>query len=245
MGSVKGSKSYEMVVVTNRPIFRVMATTLLICGVCLFGMFTYYEGKERGMAIRAGWLVEHNQLREELLAASKQIKLMQKEVATLRVGSAIDEKANAEIRDTVELQQESIAELKEEISFYKGVMAPGSDQKGLRVESFDVSIPDASNKVEYSLLLTQVVENHELVQGKVEVSVSGMMGRNEEILALNKLDDDKVHPVSFRFRYFQNINGEMVIPKGFEPQKVQIVAQTSGRKSQRLERSFTWPLNGG
>ena len=145
------------------------------------------------------------QLREELLAASEQIKLMRKEVATLRVGSAIDEKANAEIRDTVELQQKSIADLKEEISFYKGVMAPGSDQKGLRVESFDVSIPDASNKVEYSLLLTQVVENHELVQGKVEVSVSGMMGRTEEILALNKLDDDKAHPVSFRFRYFQNI----------------------------------------
>ena len=245
MASVKGSKRYEMVVVPNRPIFRVMAMTLSICGVCLFGMFTYYEGKERGMAIRAGWLVEHNQLREELLAASEQIKSMQKEVATLRVGSAIDEKANAKIRDTVELQQESIAELKEEISFYKGVMAPSSDKKGLRVENFDVSIPDSNNKVEYSLLLTQVVENHEFVKGRVEVSVSGMIGRTEEIFALNELDEDKAHPVSFRFRYFQNINGEMVIPKGFEPQKVLIVAQTSGRKSQRLERSFTWPLNGG
>ena len=96
------------------------------------------------------WLVEQYQLQEELRAAGEQIKLMQKEVATLRVGSAIDEKANAKIRDTVELQQESIAELKEEISFYKGVMAPSSDKKGLRVENFDVSIPDSNNKVEYS-----------------------------------------------------------------------------------------------
>ena len=76
------------------------------------------------------------------------------------------------------------------------------------------------------------------------MSVSGMIGRTEEIFALNELDEDKAHPVSFRFRYFQNIDGEMLIPKGFEPQ-VLIVAQTSGRKSQRLERSFTWPLNGG
>ena len=89
------------------------------------------------------------------------------------------------------------------------------------------------------------MENHEFVRGRVEVSVSGMIGRTKEIFALNELDEDKAHPVSFRFRYFQNINGEMVIPKEFEPQKVLIVAQTSGRKSQRLERSFTWPLNGG
>ena len=70
-------------------------------------------------------------------------------------------------------------------------MAPSSD-KGLKskIRCLDSRLKQQSGVF---LLLTQVVENHEFVQGRVEVSVSGMIGRTR-IFALNELDEDKAHP---------------------------------------------------
>jgi len=59
---------------------------------------------------------------------------------------------------------------------------------------------------------------------------------------LSELDTEKQEAIRFRFRYFQNINGELVLPDGFEPREVMIVAQSSGNNAQRLEKRFEWRL---
>jgi hypothetical protein len=169
---------------------------------------------------------------------------MRQKIADLEVGGAIDDKANEEVRLTIEALQNQIAGQNEEINFYKGVMLPNVANKGLRIERLDVT-PNASGRVKYSLLLTQIVDKHDYVQGGVEILIRGQDGALEKSLQLSELDQEKQDAVRFRFRYFQNINGEMVIPDGFLPREVMIVAQSSGRNGQRLEKTFDWPLNGG
>jgi len=55
---------------------------------------------------------------------------------------------------------------------------------------------------------------------------------------------DKAEAIKFRFRYFQNIIGELQLPEGFVPREVMVVAQSSGLNAQRLEKTFDWPLTG-
>ena len=93
-------------------------------------------------------------------------------------------------------------------------------------------------------MLTQVVDEHEWLQGEVKISVRGQHGIEEKRLVLSELDKEKSDAVRFRFRYFQNINGRMTFPDGFEPREVMIVAQSSGGK-QQLKKGFDWPLSGG
>jgi hypothetical protein len=169
---------------------------------------------------------------------------MRQEIADLKVGGEIDDKANEEVRHTIESLQDDIAELNEEISFYKGVMLPNVANKGLRIERLDVS-SSVPGRVKYSLMLTQVVDKHDYVQGGVQISVHGQDGDNEKSFKLSELDQEKSEAIRFRFRYFQNINGELLLPEGFEPREVMIVAQSSGSNGQRLEKKFDWPLNGG
>ena len=78
----------------------------------------------------------------------------------------------------------------------------------------------------------------------MKIAVRGQDGAEEKSLVLSELDKGKSDVVRFRFRYFQNINGRMVLPAGFEPREVMIVAQASGGK-QQLKKDFNWPLNGG
>ena len=185
----------------------------------------------------------HMEILEELIRSNSLIDEMRQEVAVLKVGGVIDDKANEEVRQTIESLQQVNAELNEEVSFYKGVMAPNFAKKGLRIEKLDMAA-DSERSVKYSLLLTQVVDTHHWLQGEVEISVRGQYGIEEKSLVLSELDKEKADVVRFRFRYFQNINGKMTFPKGFEPREVMIVAQSSGGK-QRLEKGFDWPLSGG
>jgi hypothetical protein len=52
-------------------------------------------------------------------------------------------------------------------------------------------------------------------------------------------------PIRFRFRYFQNIDGELTIPSDFTPMEIMVVANATGANKRRLERRFDWQLAGG
>jgi hypothetical protein len=46
--------------------------------------------------------------------------------------------------------------------------------------------------------------------------------------------------VRFRFRFFQNVAGQLQLPEDFEPEKVQVILQSTGRKAMRIEQEFDW-----
>ena len=215
-----------------------------LAAMATFSWLTYERGKNEGLALKVEVVRERDLINRQLRESRKMIDEMRQEVADLKVGGVIDDKATEEVRQTIESLQGQIAQLNEEISFYKGVMLPNVANKGLRIERLDVT-PNAPGRVKYSLLLTQIVDKHDYVQGGVEITLRGQEGDNERKLLLSQLDREKPDAIKFRFRYFQNINGEMVLPDGFQPREVMIVAQSSGRNAQRLEKTFDWPLNGG
>ena len=243
MATVKGSKQYQMVVVPHRPIYRAMTFIAFLAMLGFFCGLVFHYGKTQGMALKVTWIKERDDIQHELGRANDLIDKMRQELAVLKVSGVIDDKANQEIRLTIEGLQELNAQLNEEVTFYKGVMAPNFEKKGLRIEKLDITA-DSARSVKYSLLLTQVVDEHDWLQGQVEISVRGQLGVEEKRFALSELDQEKSDTVRFRFRYFQNINGRMTLPYGFEPLEIMVVAQSSGGV-QRLEKDFDWSLNGG
>jgi hypothetical protein len=244
MPAVKGSKQRQMVVVPHRPVYRLMIFMGFVAFTLVFSWFSYEYGKYEGTELKVEVIRERDQISEQLSDSQGLIAAMRQEIADLKIGGQIDEKANEEVRYTIESLQDEIAQLNEEINFYKGVMIPNVGNKGLRIERLDMS-SNIAGRIKYSLLLTQVVDKHDYVQGNVVVSVHGQAGEEEKTYQLNELDSEQQASVRFRFRYFQNISGEMVLPQGFVPREILIVARSTGSNSQRLERSFDWSLNGG
>lgn len=244
MVAVKGTKQYQMVVVPHRPLLRFMIFMVFVALVLLFSWFTYEYGKYEGTELKVEVVRERDQISRQLADSQALIGAMRQEIADLKIGGQIDEKANEEVRHSIEGLQDQIAELNEEINFYKGVMIPNVGNKGLRIERLDMT-STVPGRIKYALLLTQVVDKHDYVQGGVQIALRGRTGEEDRTLTLSELDQEKQDSVRFRFRYFQNINGEISLPEGFEPREVVIVAQSSGNNTQRLERSFDWSLNGG
>ena len=241
MATVKGSKLHHMVVVPYRPLYKVMIFIVFLFAMAVFGWLTYEFGNNQGLELKVEVVREKDLISKELGEGRGLINEMRQEIADLTVGGEIDNQANEEVRHTIENQQNLLAAQNEEISFYKGVMLPNVANKGLRIERLDVS-SNVPGRVRYSLLLTQVVDKHDYVQGWVRISLLGQNGGQEETIQVSESGRDEAEAIRFRFRYFQNIMVEQQLPDGFVPQEVMVVAQSSGLNAQRLEKTFDWSL---
>ena len=240
MAAVKGSKQYDMVVVPHRPVFKALKMLFALGLVGFSGWFCFEYGKNQGLALKVQVVKERDLIEQELARSVALINSMEQEIADLQVGEVIDTEANEQVRITNEALQGQIARLTEEINFYKGIMVPNAAEKGLRIERVNIS-PYAGSKARYSILLTQVVDKHNFVQGNVEISIEGMKDSEQMTYRLSELDNEKQDSVRFRFRYFQEIKGEFVIPSGFLPSELKVIALSAGSGSRKIERSFSWP----
>lgn len=245
MAAVRGSKQYQMVVVPHRPIYKTGILLLFVLAMMAFSYLTYEFGMGEGLTLKVEVVKEKDLIKAQLSESTSTVNRMRQEIASLKLGGEVDSRATEEVWQTVESLQDEIALLNEEIKFYKGVMVPNAEEKGLRIERLDVKNTADSHKFIYSLLLTQVVDKHDFIQGGVEISVLGKEGDIDLRLKLSELNTAQEDLIGFRFRYFQNINGELSVPAGFEPREVMVVARSSGRNAQRLEKKFNWPLSGG
>lgn len=243
MAVVKGSKLHRMVVVPYRPLYKTMIFIVFLFAMAVFGWLIYEYGNNQGLELKVEVVREKDLISKELKEARALISEMRQEIADLTVGGEIDNQANEEVRQTIENQQNLLAAQNEEISFYKGVMLPNVANTGLRIERLDVS-SNAPGRVRCSLLLTQVVDKRDYVQGWVKISLLGQNGGQEETVQVSELGRDEAEEIKFRFRYFQDIVGELQLPEGFIPREVMVVAQSSGLNAQRLEKTFDWPLRG-
>ncbi|MBQ76673.1 MAG: hypothetical protein CMQ20_16835 [Gammaproteobacteria bacterium] len=237
-----------MVVVPHRPLYKAWIFCLFLVAMVAFSLLTYEYGMNQGLETKVEVLKEKEEIQTQLEDSRRQMTEMRQELADLKLGGEIDTRANEEVRQTVEGLQDQIAGFREEIRFYKGVMLPNVEEKGLRIERLNVENTGEPNKYKYSLLLTQVVDKHDFVQGGVEIALLGSEGSSEKQLALSELsemNEEKLARIRFRFRYFQNIDGELSVPVGFKPREIMIIAKSSGRNGQRLEKKFAWQLNGG
>lgn len=138
-------------------------------------------------------------------------------------------------------KQRRIAELETELALFRSIMAPEDSQRqGLIIEKFELE-PLQSSRYRYKIVLIQVEDIRSLIAGEFSAYVIGRSADGTQTLSFSELDQALSEAGKpFRFRYFQSFTGELSLPDGFSPDYVQIVAQTKGRQSVKVERQFEW-----
>lgn len=240
MAAVKGSKQRKMIVVPyHGPLYKVSVISVFLATLSVIGWCVYEFGMTRGMNLETKVVREHAEFKSGLAEAMVINDDMRHEIANLKLGKEVDSKALEEVRQRIKELQNQIAQLDEELLFHKVVLLQDAGDHGLRIRSLDVDAT-APNRYSYSLLLTQVSDEYDYIQGDVEINLRGLEGQEEKALPLRELDNNQEEQINFRFKYFQNIDGELALPQEFEPREFIVVAQSSGQNAQRLEKRFNW-----
>lgn len=218
---------------------------MLRIGILLFVVLActaaYFYGYNRGVFINGDARSERDQLMAQAEDMGRQINVLQQDLINSEQASAVDRQALDEVQGTIINLRETIAQLEEDVLFYKQIMSPENNETGLMIGQLDLLSTEDVSRIRYRLELRQVGNNDNLVSGYANVNILGTRDRQEISMPLRSIavDEDQLD-IKLQFRYFQNIQGEMVLPEGFEPLGVQILAVDEGNNAKTVQKSFAW-----
>lgn len=244
--TVKGSPKTRFVIKQDRSARNWLLIGLIVSVFLLLIGLTYRLGQE--MAVRG--VFEKDRERSALLMrledTEKKYADLNTTVLVFEQDSAVNRQANEQVRVENKRLREKITELEEAVAFYRGVMSPSKNVRGLRIAKLSLNSINNDRRYRYKFVLTQVAENSRYIEGKAAFNVIGIQGGMVKSLSHQQLISDQENTtIKFRFRYFQDFEGEISLPEGFTPERVEIIAESKGKGAVSLEESFNWSIEEG
>ncbi len=231
----------EYVVIRHRPGYRLRRTLILLAFSITAAVLGYATGMAQGGFRYSIAEESRDRLEKQVEQLRDQNREASQQLVNLERGRTIDAQALNQARRTIVSLETQIASLKADLTFYKNIMAPSETSKGLQVDRLAMQSARQDGAYNFKLVLTQIGDNKSYISGVVAVNVIGIRNEAKEVIALRDLSDDIDDlGVRFRFRYFQDIEGLLRVPDGFEPLELQVVARAEGSKSSQAERTFDW-----
>lgn len=160
------------------------------------------------------------------------------EIARLRTTVEVDMEAQRRLTEDLQASASEVAELNEELAFYRRIMAPADGQDGLRVQAFEVSPGAEKGLYRVKLVLVQARQRDARTSGEFDVELRGIRAGQEARLTLA---DVAPGSHAFDFRYFQDIDLELAVPVDFRPETAMVVLTPKGRNAVPVSASFAWP----
>jgi len=188
---------------------------------------------------------ERRQLARQVAELSDARAELERKVAMLERSRRVDEAAYGEIRSDRARLEAEIRRLREDLAFYRGVMSPAQARSGLGVQDFRVQRSgDGERRYHFRMLLTQSRRHDRLARGQLYLNVEGERDGVTERLSLRQASPEETAAIGYRFRYFQEIEGDLVLPEGFRPLRVVVKLVPSAKKTVPVEWTFDWPVVG-
>jgi hypothetical protein len=159
--------------------------------------------------------------REAKAVQSELTSLRQRE-STLARSDQISRAANAEVQDALAERDEEIAALRADIAFYERLVGSTSQRKGLTVHVAEFA-PEAGGTWRYQIMLTQTMNRGAISQGQMRFTVEGVRAGKLAAVQWDELHQQRSAPAqTYSFRYFQQLDGNVMLPPGFTPQRVKV-----------------------
>jgi len=235
------TKKTTQLIIKQRSPLRTWLVTLgygalaVVCGYVLYGY-----GEHRSGFNNAELKAEISRFEERLAQVSAENAQLRGEVALKERGRQVEQQAYVEVDATLKNLQQEILELKEQVEFYRGIVSPTESENGISIQSFKLDKTGESNIYNFKLVLTQVIKSGKLVKGRTEVMVEGVQDGKARQLPLEEISGGSVERLTMNFKYFQTFKGNIILPDGFLPSRVQVAVNPTSRGSKQVKKTFDW-----
>ncbi len=161
----------------------------------------------------------------------------------LEVELAVEKMANKKAQQALKQVEDEYYEAKKSLAFYEKIMAPEKQVDGVIVDSFQVIPTNASHIFRFQVTLVQQNKQKRYTKGFVDLIVNGVENNQKKQYQLSTLDKDQMENLTFNFRYFQSLEGEVAFPERFTPESVELVVtfpKTRWQKYNQLKTHYSW-----
>lgn len=161
------------------------------------------------------------------------------EVATLKRSDQISRDANLDLQRTLAERDEEIAGLRADVAFYENFVGATGQRRGLSVHQIEMR-PQSGEVWRFTATLTQNVNRGAVNTGRLTLAIEGTRNDRLEKLSWSTLrKSPAAQGQPYSFKYFQQVEGEVMLPAGFKPLRVSVRLVPQGGSA--VEQSFPWP----
>jgi hypothetical protein len=226
----------RFMIVPHRPRARALAILLAIAWLAsLWGVFEL---------TRRSAVPGYDRTRAELGKALAELADAQDRIERLRQRSAVSQRsdetsraANQAVQETLAAREEEIAQLRADVAFYERLVGGSAQRQGLAVHSLDLH-PTGDGAWRYTVTLTQNLKKASVSKGQITLRVDGVRdGKLSTLGWEDLLQAPSAPPQEFAFKYFQQLEGSVMLPPGFTPHRVRVQLKSDGRQSEQV---FPW-----
>jgi hypothetical protein len=225
------------------------ARRLILIGVVLviaaFALYIVYElGRFNAGYDRLEAAQQRTELEveiERLGKSNRELRTQLAELDTIRIGRAREQ---AEVTRTIGDLQAQVARQTQELAFYRGIVAQGATAVGVKVQQIHITAGNKAQKFVVHIALVRSVRPDSVAVGSVGLSIDGSTADGKETtLDLTALTPAKQKELLFNFRYFANVDQEVVLPAGFKPEKLAIEVRSNKKDVAPASQSFLWSVD--
>jgi len=127
--------------------------------------------------------------------------------------------------------------------FYERVVAPELAVTGLNIYSFKVTKGAEKAHWFYELILMQAQKGRRIMKGKVNIIFDSADDSKTASKGIKLSNIDSTFKPKFKFKYFQTLKGEFILPEEVKADQLFVIAEAVGdrwSRSQRIEKVYNW-----
>ena len=183
---------------------------------------------------------ERQAFEDHIQTLNKEISDLKQEVALLETHRELDRESYRDVEASLVTLQAKIQEQQDAIAFYRGIVSPADGNAGLRVQDLKLTRGREEREFNLRLVLVQAMKHDRKVSGDVNLTVEGNVDGVQTSYALADLLAENDKTWKFSFRYFQDFDRQILLPDGFEPERITVQVQSRTRSISSIEESFAW-----
>lgn len=222
---------------TRSGVFAILA----LFSIILAGVFGYLFAESKQMLKDAPDVNRLISMESELVNLRTQNSELTSKLAFATTSGAIDDTASKVTQQSLADKEQELKTAREELSFYKSLLAPEGAAAGLNIYSFSIEDTENTNENRYRLVLTQVGGGSLEARGTVLLRVQGYLYGDEKVLEWWDIRPESTMPMpSFGFKYFQRMDGVIILPEGFVADNVLVKIIPDSTRLKSSQQSYTW-----
>lgn len=158
---------------------------------------------------------------------------LRRQVAELDTLKVAQDRERQELAQSIGELQAEVARQRQQLEFYKGIVATTEAPANVAIRTLRIDNSRAGSRPLLRLSLVQPRNPQNVVSGMVIVTLEGARAGRASRYPLFE--------TAYGFRYFENLERELVLPPGVTPERLTVEIRPADRAMRAVVQSVLWP----